>query len=631
MIPLRIVLASLACLCPFSLAQEPKSDPDKTLIIISTSDIHGNLDNFPRLATLVKQYRAKYPHVLLVDSGDYFIGNPYVDDCEKRGEPLTILMNKLGYDVVTIGNHDLDYGQEALRDHIKGMPSTKFVITNASLSPTLENCFSPYVSIPIKGTSISVGVIGLADLQTTDVRRMAGISWTLPDEEHYKGITDRFRLHHNTINVILSHLGYGNDLKMMKYSPNIDVILGGHTHVMLPSGHLRTGTLLSHTGHSLSHVGVTEIIFSTEKPVSVLSKSTRAVSLNEEIPNDPEVKEIVRRFSGNPLFNQQVGVAGEEITHVTIGTLFCKAIQQASHSDIAIYNRGGVRSKNHLNKGPVTIRDIYELEPFREKIVTCSMSKADIEQLILSKFMSPTDDEGGILEVYCSGFSYQIMDGVTPSITSTLKAVSLNEEIPNDPEVKEIVRRFSGNPLFNQQVGVAGEEITHVTIGTLFCKAIQQASHSDIAIYNRGGVRSKNHLNKGPVTIRDIYELEPFREKIVTCSMSKADIEQLILSKFMSPTDDEGGILEVYCSGFSYQIMDGVTPSITSTLKNGVIYTVAMGDYLCSNFIFPQRGNGKPTGIDVRKALIDYLKQIKKLLNPPPSKLPIIRDTTFAL
>lgn len=381
---------------------------------------------------------------MLVDSGDYFIGNPYVDDCEKRGEPLTILMNKLGYDVVTIGNHDLDYGQEALRDHIKGMPSTKFVITNASLSPTLENCFSPYVSIPIEGTSVSVGFIGLADLQTTDVRKMAGISWTLPDEEDYKGITDRFRLHHNTINVILSH-----------------------------------------TGHSLSHVGVTEIIFSTEHPVSILSKSTRAVSLNEEIPNDPEVKEIVRRFSGNPLFNQQVGVAGEEITHVTIGTLFCKAIQQASHSDIAIYNRGGVRSKNHLNKGPVTIRDIYELEPFREKIVTCSMSKADIEQLILSKFMSPTDDEGGILEVYCSGFSYQIMDGVTPSITSTL--------------------------------------------------------------------------------------------------------------------------------------------------KNGVIYTVAMGDYLCSNFIFPQRGNGKPTGIDVRKALIDYLKQIKKLLNPPPSKLPIIRDTTFAL
>lgn len=271
MIPPRILLAGLACLCPFTLAQKLKSDPHKTLIIISTSDMHGNLEKFPKLATLVKQYRAKYPHVLLVDSGDYFMGNPYVDDWEKRGEPLTVLMNKLKYDIVTIGNHDLDYGQEALRDHIKGMPGTKFVVTNVNPSPTLENCFSPYASIPIKGTPISIGFIGLVDLQTTDVRRMSGISWKLPDEEDYKGITDRFRLHHNTINVILSHLEYDHDLKMMKYSPNIDVILGGHTHVMLPHGHLRTGTLLSHTGHRLSHAGVTEITFSTEKPASILS------------------------------------------------------------------------------------------------------------------------------------------------------------------------------------------------------------------------------------------------------------------------------------------------------------------------------------------------------------------------
>ncbi|MBT9602783.1 hypothetical protein J5W78_06240 [Akkermansia massiliensis] len=56
-----------------------------------------------------------------------------------------------------------------------------------------------------------------------------------------------------------------------------------------------------------------------------------------------------------------------------------------------------------------------------------------------------------------------------------------------------------------------------------------------------------------------------------------------------------------------------------------------MGDYLCNNFKFPQKGNGKPTGISVRSALIEYLKQIKELFNPPPPKLPIIKDTTFAL
>lgn len=125
MISSRILLAGLFCLCPLSLAQKIEPDPKHTLIIISTSDIHGNLDKFPKLATLVKKYRSKFPHVLLMDSGDYFMGNPFVDDWEKPGLPITILMNKLGYDAATIGNHDMDYGQTALRDHIKGMPGTK--------------------------------------------------------------------------------------------------------------------------------------------------------------------------------------------------------------------------------------------------------------------------------------------------------------------------------------------------------------------------------------------------------------------------------------------------------------------------------------------------------------------------
>lgn len=70
MISSRILLAGLFCLCPLSLAQKIEPDPKHTLIIISTSDIHGNLDKFPKLATLVKKYRSKFPHVLLMDSGD---------------------------------------------------------------------------------------------------------------------------------------------------------------------------------------------------------------------------------------------------------------------------------------------------------------------------------------------------------------------------------------------------------------------------------------------------------------------------------------------------------------------------------------------------------------------------------
>lgn len=85
MIPPRILLAGLACLCPFTLAQKLKSDPHKTLIIISTSDMHGNLEKFPKLATLVKQYRAKYPHVLLGGFRRLFHGQPLCGRLGKTG------------------------------------------------------------------------------------------------------------------------------------------------------------------------------------------------------------------------------------------------------------------------------------------------------------------------------------------------------------------------------------------------------------------------------------------------------------------------------------------------------------------------------------------------------------------
>lgn len=485
MIPLRFLPAGLLFLSPFSFAQKAKPDLDHTLIILSTADIHGNLHQFPKLATVVKEYRAKYPHVLLVDSGDYFMGNPYVDDWEKPGKPMTILMNKLGYNLATIGNHDMDYGQQALRDHIKGTPKTTYVVTNLTPSPTLEQCFVPYASIPVKNTSISVGFLGLANMQTTDVVKMDGVSWKMPNGKDYGKITEQFRLLNNNINIVISHMGYDQDQVMMKYSPNIDIILGGHTHVTLPNGLLKYGTLLSHTGARLQRVGVTKVVFSADQRPAVLSKSTETVILDQNIPNDPEFEKLVAQFTNNPSFTKQV---------------------------------------------------------------------------------------------------------------ATVK-----------------------------------EKIAHSAIGVYFCKAIQQAATADLAIYNRGGIRAKTNLPQGPLTIKDIYEMEPFRDMIVTCRMNKADIEMLLLTKFLEPANDDGDMLEVYCSGFAYQITDGATPSITSTLKNGVIYTVAMCDYLCNNFEFPQKGEGKPTGKSVRTALINYFSALKEITNPPPSKPQIIRKTQFSL
>ena len=88
------------------------------VVIVSTNDMHAQLARFPLLATLIQQKKTEGGEVIVVDAGDRFSGNPYVDHALERGEPMIRLMNKVGYDVVTMGNHDFDYGQKILKKRL---------------------------------------------------------------------------------------------------------------------------------------------------------------------------------------------------------------------------------------------------------------------------------------------------------------------------------------------------------------------------------------------------------------------------------------------------------------------------------------------------------------------------------
>lgn len=456
------------------------------VIIISTSDIHANIAQFPRLASIVKKYRSEYKHVILLDSGDFFTGNPYVDDCKIPGQPITELMKRLTYTAITIGNHDIDYGLEALGRHINRMSNTRFVATNMQSSPPeLANCLYPYTIVHLKDPDINIGVLGLINLTSSDCTKTKNWVWKAVEETDYKNLCDQLKLCHNSANIVLSHLGYEHDVKMMHYTPNIDLILGGHTHVTLNNGLLVSNTLLSHTGCRLNHVGITELHFSLEKKPRLLAKKTMALSLDSSVPEDAEIKRIVDKYQSNKYFLQHVGVALEPLTHSTLGRFFCVALKESAKADVALYNRGGIRLKD-IEAGPITLSTIYELEPFRDHIVTCSMTKGDIEALILNKY---------------------------------------------------------------------------VELG-------------------------KSHLNSA---------------------------------------------LEMYCTGFCYQISDkGNSSSITSTLQDNKVYKVAMSDYICNNFQFPQKGYGTTTGILVRDALIKYLKT-HQLRNPPPKQIPTLKKKCISL
>ena len=97
-----ILLAAAAAAC---------APRERTLVLLSTNDMHAKIQNFPRLAAAVENCRDTAQLVVLVDAGDRWTGNAYVDRAATPGMPMIALMNRLGYDVATLGNHEFDRGR----------------------------------------------------------------------------------------------------------------------------------------------------------------------------------------------------------------------------------------------------------------------------------------------------------------------------------------------------------------------------------------------------------------------------------------------------------------------------------------------------------------------------------------
>ncbi|MBQ1174036.1 MAG: metallophosphoesterase, partial [Alistipes sp.] len=151
----NLIFILTALLALVSCAQ-PKSAEESHIYIISTNDMHANIEAMPRLATLVEEFEAK-GEVVLVDSGDRVTGNAYVDDDAEPGIPMIELMNEVGYDVVTLGNHEFDKGREVLYAMAK---ASDFEWVCSNMADAEGTGFSPYVTTTLEGVDITfVGAV----------------------------------------------------------------------------------------------------------------------------------------------------------------------------------------------------------------------------------------------------------------------------------------------------------------------------------------------------------------------------------------------------------------------------------------------------------------------------------------
>jgi len=261
---------------------------DTHITILHTNDVHSQIEPLPsnhykypglggfaRRATIVDDIRKTNPNTLLLDAGDIFQGTPYFNYF--GGELEFKLMSMLGYDLATLGNHDFDNG---INGFLSQLPNANFdfVSANYDFSNTvLDGMVKPY-KIFIKD-GIKIGVFGLGvELEGLVSKRLYKETKYLNPVEITQGITRELKEEQQCDLIIcLSHIGYNYknnpdkicDLQLARNTKDIDLIIGGHTHTLLPKPTIEKNSvgenvLVNQCGKSGVYMGQIDFYFSSD-------------------------------------------------------------------------------------------------------------------------------------------------------------------------------------------------------------------------------------------------------------------------------------------------------------------------------------------------------------------------------
>nr|MBR2109666.1 bifunctional metallophosphatase/5'-nucleotidase [Alistipes sp.] len=401
-----VLLALTAC--------NTRNNEEQSLYIISTNDMHASIEAMPRLATLVKEYEA-LGEVVVVDSGDRVTGNAYVDDDHRPGVPMIELMNEIGYDVVTLGNHEFDKGRDVLNQMVEAS-DFQWVCANMC-DKKGESKIKPYTTLDVAG--IRLGIVGVVD---TDFggRPMGGDSsytdFSFSDDRTTAYEVCREVAPNHDYTILLSHMGYEGDKRLAEMEPAYNWIAGGHSHDVVGED---IGTV--HLSQNRKDIRYATIAHLRAKGGEVLSAEFEQVELKdyEEDSGTRAIVDYIKSF--DPTLNSVVTHANatankDGIANFTVDALMAYPYADGFEPEIAIYHYGGVRL-TEIAEGKVKRVDILNNDPFVSTIYIGEMTLAEIRQFILDKYNNGTaerPDKESHYAYFRANVPYEIVLGNEP-------------------------------------------------------------------------------------------------------------------------------------------------------------------------------------------------------------------------
>ena len=348
--------------------------------ILSTNDMHANIQAFPQLAAIADSLHTLYPSLLVLSAGDNRTGDPVNDIYEIPAYPMAALMNQVGFHASALGNHEFDSGGAGL-GRITSLAHFTHLCANIHPDPSLGIHTRPYQIFDVDG--VKVGIVGIVQVGSL------GIPDTHPDNcknmsfSPVEETVQQYQWLRNECDVVilLSHIGYEDDVKLSKDIPWVDVIVGGHSHTQLEGGEMHNGILITQNMNSLQYATHTTITLDGNK---IIDKKAEKLTVAKSKQKNVVVDEIVKFFSSNPEFKRVLcQVATPFTTYEEFGCMMCDALKNETGSDIAFINRGGVRIETHP-VGNFTVSDVLQLDPFGNDVAEINLTGEELRQMMLS-------------------------------------------------------------------------------------------------------------------------------------------------------------------------------------------------------------------------------------------------------
>ncbi|MDO4711914.1 MAG: bifunctional UDP-sugar hydrolase/5'-nucleotidase [Peptostreptococcaceae bacterium] len=447
----------------------------KKLTILHSNDMHGDflaeqiddklVGGVSMLSGYINQVRSKEKNVIYAIAGDMFRGS--IIDAEYKGISTIEIMNALSPDVVTIGNHELDYGLPHLLFIEK---CAQFPIINANLFIKTNHArlFSPCKIVKIDGMKVLfIGIITDEVIAQAKKDHLIGSFIGIKEAACEVGrICNSYNRLDIDLTVLLTHIGFEADkalASMLRPEWSVDLIIGGHSHTMMEQPHEENGVLIVQAGVGTDQIGRFDIVVDTDTN-RVHSYEWECLPIDDShCERDRQIEDLIQKYKDvtDQKYARVITRLHRQLTHpkrneeTALGNLFADIIRESLGLDVMLLGSGSIRSEK---LGPIVeYGSLLESFPYDDGVYLMKISGELFHKMM--RYMLREEVFLGTTEFY------QLSEGLRIEYSRSegkIKSLRLDEkEVLHDDVLSVGIQTFHFKNI-GDFLGVSVEEIERI-------------------------------------------------------------------------------------------------------------------------------------------------------------------------